>query len=416
VADPVEVNFVENNREAARACLLMGCLFFVVAAVTYIVTLKGASPIPRDASGLVVGRDFLNFWMYGRAAFSAAPWHWYDVVAYQHDLAILLGPDYPGQNWSYPPSVMLIAAPFGLIGYLPALLIWLSISVGLFAIVLWRNAGDRGLLIAAMASPASVFCLVSGQSAFVITAILIAIFAMLDSAPLMAGVLIGLLTLKPQVGLLLPVMLIASGRWRVLASASATSIALVGFSAVLFGTRSWTNFIVQGLPIQNLVLADPGGIATPFYPTVFMNLHGAGLRYDISMIVQLGVTLLAAGAVFWGFRFRRDADPRLLFALFAACAVAATPYLLVYDTLPIVVAALSLLAARGLDSWGRLLARLVYWLPLLQIGLGKFHIPGPALIAPAFAFLVAREIQRQHAMVPSQAGEFPQKALPNSPY
>jgi hypothetical protein len=126
--------------------------------------------------------------------------------------------------------------------------------------------------------------------------------------------------------------------------------------------------------------------------------------------------LLAAGAVFWGFRFRSDADPRLLFALFAACAVAATPYFLIYDTLPMVVAALLLLAAPRLDSWGRLLARLVYWLPLLQIGFGKFHIPGPALIAPAFAFIVAREIQRQYAMEPSQAGEFPQKALPNSHY
>jgi hypothetical protein len=52
---------------------------------------------------------------------------------------------------------------------------------------------------------------------------------------------------------------------------------------------------------------------------------------------------------------------------------------------------MALLADGALDSRGRLLARLIFWLPLLQIGLGTFSIPGPALIAPAFAlYLVLR--------------------------
>ena len=40
-------------------------------------------------------------------------------------------------------------------------------------------------------------------------------------------------------------------------------------------------------------------------------------------------------------------------------------------------------------------ARLIYWLPLIQIGLGTLHIPGPALIAPAFAFLLAQKLARE---------------------
>src|SRR5262249_14771235 len=90
-------------------------------------------------------------------------------------------------------------------------------------------------------------------------------------------------------------------------------------------------------------------------------------------------------AVAWAFRYRRDADPLWLMALFLACAVSATPYLLSYDTLALAFAALLLLERRELEPAGQRVVQLVYWLPLLQIGLGNLHIPGPALIAPAFA-------------------------------
>jgi hypothetical protein len=116
-----------------------------------------------------------------------------------------------------------------------------------------------------------------------------------------------------------------------------------------------------------------------------MNLRGAGLSYGMAMALQLGFMLTALGAVIWAFCTCRNADPRWLFALFAACSVAAVPYLLSYDTLPLAFAVLTLLAGGQLDTRGCWLARLVYWLPLIQIGLGTAHIPGPALIAPAFA-------------------------------
>ena len=150
----------------------------------------------------------------------------------------------------------------------------------------------------------------------------------------------------------------------------------------------------KGLPIQNLVLSDPEGIAVPYYPTVFMNLRGIGASYAVAMAAQVCVAVAAAGAVAWAFRFRRDADPLWLMALFFACSVAAVPYLLSYDTLALCIATLLLLGAGQLDSHGRVLARLVYWLPLLQIGLGNLYIPGPGLIAPAFAVYAVMRLRR----------------------
>jgi hypothetical protein len=252
--------------------------------------------------------------------------------------------------------------------------------------------GGARLLVPILCSPAAIFCLISGQSSLLTTAMLLAIMACLDRRPLVAGVLIGLLTLKPQLGVLLPVMLIASGRWRVFFIASAVALALAAATTVIFGAQVWSDFIVKGLPAQNLVLADPERIGTRFYPTIFMNLRGIGLPYAASMTIQAVFSAFAAGAVFYAYRFRRKADPQYLGALFFAATVCAVPYLLSYDLLTVTCFAVLLLEQGGLDTSGRTLAKLIYWLPLLQMIFGQYHIPGPALILPAFAALLLRQL------------------------
>ncbi len=374
-----------ENRETVRMLAILGAFFFVCAAGGYLYTMSWRGDFPRDGTTLVVGRDFLNFWMYGRAAADADPSRFYDPALYAGALEALLGPNYPGQNWSYPPSIMFFAAPFGHLGYLPALLMWTLVGGALLFAVARAHLTDNRLLAALMLSPAAILCVISGQSSLITAAMLVTIFVWLDRRPIAAGILIGLLTLKPQLGILFPVMLIASGRWRVFASAAVTTLALAAATALVFGPQVWIDFVTKGLPVNNLVLADPERIATPFYPTIFMNLRGIDLPYSAAMAVQLCVSAGAVAAVFWAFRARKAADPLLMMALFLACSVAAVPYMLSYDTLALTFAALLLLAAGSLDNAGRRFVQLVYFLPLLQIGLGNLHIPGPALIAPAFA-------------------------------
>jgi hypothetical protein len=376
---------VAESRETLRALALLGAFFFIVSVAGYLATMSWVAPIPRDGTSLVVGRDFLNFWMYGRAALTPEPSRFYDILEYHRALEALLGPNYPGQNWSYPPSIFFLAAPFGQLSYLQALLVWTALGAALFIGVMRAHIGDNHLRLALVLSPAAILCVVSGQSSLITAAILVTIFFWLDRRPIAAGILIGLLTLKPQLGILFPVMLIASGRWRVFGSAAATALVLAGATALVFGPQVWVDFVTKALAANNLVLADPERIATPFYPTVFMNLRGIDLPYPAAMAVQLCFSGLAGAAVAWAFRFRRDADPLLLMALFLACAVCGVPYLLSYDTLALTFAALLLLARHDLDPTGRRLVQLVYWLPLLQVGLGNLHVPGPALIAPAFA-------------------------------
>ena len=381
-----------QSRDSLRPLTILAAIFFVATAAYYFYTISWVEPIPRDATNLVIGRDFLNFWMYGRAAATPNPSRFYDFELYTRELDRLLKLGDLGVNWSYPPNIMLAAAPFGQLPYLTALLCWTVLSLAIFWAAMSRVLTDRRLLIPLLLSPAAVLCLVAGQSAFVTTAILIGIFVCLDRRPYVAGVLIALLSLKPQLGLLFPFMLIASARWRVFFTATAATLAIVGITTLLFGVQSWIDYIEKGLPMQSLALFAPLLHGAQFMPTIFMNIRATGVDSATAMMVQVCFSLLAVGAVIWAFHFRRNADPLILAALFLSCSVFGSPYLLVYDLLPLTVAAVLLLASGMLDLPGQRLARFLYWLPALQMAFGTFDIPGPALLPVIFAGYLVRHL------------------------
>jgi Glycosyltransferase family 87 len=380
-----------QNAEFLRGLLLLGGALFVLTIVSYLLTTNWAGAFPRDKVTLVVGRDFLNLWMYGVAAFEPDPARYYDLATYNEGLAKLLGPGYPGQNWPNPPTALVIMAPFGLLNYLPALLAWFSVSGLAFYLAGRDEVTDLRTLLIVLISPAALMCVLSGQSSLLTTAALLTIFACLDTRPILAGVLIGLLSVKPQLGILFPFLLVASSRWRVFFAAAATTLLLLLASIAIGGIESWQSYITKALPLQRAVLQLADGMAMPFQPSIFMNVRGV-VGNRAGEIVQFAFTLAAVGAVIAAFRWRRDADKRMLQALFFACTVSASPYMGDYDLLPLTFAAVALLAEEKLDGTGRRLAQLVFWAPALQLLFGNLQLPGPGFIAPLFAAYLLREL------------------------
>jgi hypothetical protein len=388
-----------HARDMLRMLTLLGAFACVLTLALYVATITWSRPFPRDATSLVVGRDFLNAWMYGRAAFIADPGQFFDVARYQQELATFLGPGYPGQNWSYPPSIMLFLAPFGLLGYLSALAAWTVFSLAVFLAIAHRFVAPRVLIIVLM-SPAALLALMAGQSSLVTAAMLVTIFAWLDRRPVGAGIIIGLLTLKPQLGLLFPLILIVSQRWTVFAAAAVTTVAIAGATAAVWGPQVWIDFVRLGLQSQTLPLIDPELRAAAFQTTVFMNARVAGLSHDVAMMLQGAVAIAAATTVAWAFGARRKADPQLLATLFLACSVSITPYFNSYDLVAVSLFAVALMAAGKLDVTGHRLVQLVYWLPLIQVVFAT-HLPGPALIPPALAIYLLMRLRAGAARDPA---------------
>jgi hypothetical protein len=380
-----------QNAEFLRALAILGGALFVLKIVSYLLTTNWAGAFPRDKATLVLGRDFLNLWMYGRAAFEGEPARYYDIVTYNDALATMLGPGYPGQNWPNPPTALVVMAPFGLFSYFPALLLWFAASGLAFYLAGRREVADWRTLAIVLVSPAALMCVLSGQSSLLTTAALLAIFASLDAQPIMAGVLIGLLTVKPQLGILFPFALVASGRWNVFFTAAATALALFAASVAIGGIEGWQDYVTKALPLQREVLQDAAGTAMPFQPSIFMNIRGV-VGNHAGEIIQFAFTIAAVAAVAAAFRWRWNGDPRMLQALFSACTVSASPYMGAYDLLPLGFVAVALIAEEKLDGTGRRLAQLVFWTPALQLLFGNLQLPGPGFIAPLFAAYLLRAL------------------------
>lgn len=381
-----------------RPFTVTAALLLIIFTPFYLYTLDLAWPIARDGTTLVVGRDFLNFWMYGRAAFEADPKIYYDLATYQAATERWTGPDYPGQVWSYPPNVMLLAAPFGLMPYYAALALWSAISIAAFAAALRLWTTDRGLLLPWLAAPAAIFGLMSGQFALIFAAAILAALRWRESRPLLAGCLLGLVTLKPQLGLFFPILLLAAGNWRMIAAAAATALALAGATALFWGPDVWIAYFDTGIATQSRVLSDPEKLGGPFMATIFMNLRLAGLAVESASMVQAGVSIAAVLLIWITFRKRPAETDLRANALFLAAAAFGTPYMLSYDTLALGAMALLL---GTLDARARPFALLVYLLPLLQFAAGGAGLPGPAIVPILFA--VHLHLSRRAAAAPAAA-------------
>lgn len=363
-------------------------LLFLAYGAVYASTLDFGHALPRDAKVHVIGRDFLNFWMYGRAAFEANPEQYYDLRTYWAATEPITGPGYPRQLWSYPPSVMLFAAPFGALPYMAALAIWTAIGIAAFVLALRLWTRDPRYLIPLLLAPPAIFGLVSGQFHFLVTAAILAVLRWRESRPLVAGLILGLMTVKPQLGLFFPILLLATRSWKVIFAASVTAILMAGVTAVIWGTDVWLAYFDQGIANQTLVLTDPDNLSELHMATPFINARSAGLPIAVASIVQAVASIFAVWLVWKTFARRPQADDLRANALFLACATFGTPYMMSYDTLPLVVAMLLLMPA---DPVGRLLTLLAWGLQLLQFAFGLFHLPGPALVPIAIALYLAKK-------------------------
>jgi hypothetical protein len=375
-------------------------LLLLVFVPAYLLTLTPGQGIPRDGTSLVVGRDFLNIWMYGRAAWAPDPQRYYDMDTYLAVLGPVVGPGYPGQLWSYPPVALLVAAPFGLLSYLPALALWTVCGTVAFVVSLRLWTRDRSLPWLLMASPAALLGILSGQFALLAAAVLLAILRWRTERPLLAGALTGLLLVKPQLALLLPLLFLATRNWRAFMAAGLSCAALAGAVAMVWGIDIWRIYLAAGIANQSLVLSDPDHLAGPFMPTLFMNLRVASVPVAVASACQVALGLVAAALVWWRFRPHPAAGDPGANLLFLACAVSATPYMLSYDTLAMAAMALLWLVAGG----ARWVALIAFCLPLLQLAAGMVGWPGPGLLPLAIAlYLGAHEKNFVQALKPGRA-------------
>lgn len=343
-----------------------------------------------DSINLVLGRDFLNFYHYGIAAWTDNPSAYYNFDFYEKELTKFFnGHDYTFQQWSYPPHYMLLAAPFALVNYYIALAIFITISIALYWHFVIAPFKEPSYKSAFWFTPLLLLFAICGQFSAIIAVIFVVVFKQMDKRPIVSGLLIALLTIKPQVGLLLPLFLIMTGRWKVFVFASIGTIIFIGLSVLVHGTQPWITYIEIGAPAQSKVLLNLPEITAGIMPTTFVNFYNAGLSFTTSSILHAVVAI--AALVTMVYVCAKTKDKFLQYAIFLSCTFMLTPYLMMYDMLIMVWVVMMMVSRYEMSKLMTLNYICFMLLPILGIILALLHIPGSVLVLIGITFWIAKE-------------------------
>jgi hypothetical protein len=341
--------------------------------------------------------------MAGLSAFGSGPEPWYDFRGYNQYLLKFIGvSEMHRYVWSYPPHVLLIVWPFGLLPYLPAFVLWTGLGFAAFLYAAHSAGVERKNLMLVAVAPAVAINVFIGQNGLFLSALLIFVLTNLDRRPVLSGVLLGVLTVKPQLGLLLPVVLLMTGRWRVIAAAAATTVVLVGATAWLYGIEVWTGYFATVVPQQRFLQEYGEGTLFLQVPSAFWAARLVGLPLGAAWALQGIVSAAALAAVVWTFWRRRD--PVLSNALLVVSIFVFAPYTLNYDMVVFGWVAALLLQRKDNEIVDHYLIIGLWSLAATMMLAGLVHVPLAMPLLVAFAGRLLWRLARAETRQTAEAG------------
>jgi hypothetical protein len=321
----------------ARRIRVHGLLLAVCLWTVYAVDMS--TPGLRDRNGLLKGTDFLHFYTLGSIALQKRGDLLYNMQG-QAALLQKLVPAAAGNSYVplYGPQVSLLFAPFARMSYPAALTIWLLLNAviyGMCCYLVWRHCPNLRahrwtVLIAALAFAGFFHLIAWGQtSGLALLCFTLAFLALCKNRPFLAGLAIGSLIFKPQLGLAAAVIFLLAREWKVMAGAILAALAQLSLGWIYYGTLVMKEYLcalmhVRGVlpmleprPYQMHSLRAFWSLLIPWTPLAF-------LLYGITAIAVLAVAVQC---------WRSRASLGLRYSAVMLATVLVAPHLTVYDLL-----------------------------------------------------------------------------------
>ncbi|HEX5237043.1 MAG TPA: glycosyltransferase family 87 protein [Sphingomicrobium sp.] len=275
--------------------ILFWRLLWLLGAI--VATVSIAFDILVPSSNHIMGRDFTNLWVAGKLVQAGQIGCIFDPQCFRDGMHGMLGL-VTIQNYSYPPTALFVAAPFGMLSYDAALITW---TVGGIAFFVWcaRPFLPRGFppLLAAL-TPAGAINIWAGHYGFLLGGLWLLCFRSLERRPRLSGICAGLLTFKPHLGLMIAASMLRDRR--ALAAAVLTTIALVLLSAAAFGPLSWREFFSATISQQHAILTSSNDT---FYFLMMPSAYVAYGRGILGIALQILFACAALGLLIWARRW-----------------------------------------------------------------------------------------------------------------
>lgn len=330
----LQLSPVTTNKTVPPA-LVIGCAILAILQIAFFPLYYGHGWIHEDG-GLGSPTDFINVWSAGRLVLDGHPAWAYDWDIQKKVQIAVLGQDYPGNfAWHYPPPFLFIAALLAKLPYAVAFAGWACISAVPYLAAMRAIVGRPFGLLLALAFPVVFTNVLVGQNGFLTASLIGGMLVLLPSRPILAGICLGLLSYKPQYGLLFPLVLIVAAQWRAFASAAVTTIALALVSWLAFGFESWQAFI-KWMPMFSQAFLVEGRAPWGKMQSIFALMRYFDSSETLAWTLQWSLVAMVAASLVW--LWRSQARYEWKAAGLAIGALLATPYLFLYDVMVLAIA------------------------------------------------------------------------------
>jgi len=330
-----EVSPSDGDRAQLARAVQLVCFALAVAHLVYLIEAyrDGIWLVAPDGNGFPT--DFVNVWAAGKLALTGHAAAAYDWPTHKLAEESAVGHGFDGYyGWHYPPTFLFVAAGLSLLPYTIANAVWVFGTFPAYVMAIRAIIGDRIGYLLAVAFPAVLANFLVGQNGFLSAGLIGGTLVLLDRRPVMAGVLLGLLTYKPHLGLMFPIALAASGHWRVFMTAMIVAALVALASLPAFGVESWQAFFAN-IGHTSQVFLSEGRADLSKLQTAFGLTRTLGGSEALAWTLQIGLALAAAGAiaVLWHGR----ATYEIKCAALGTAIMLATPYLYTYDLVVLAV-------------------------------------------------------------------------------
>jgi arabinofuranan 3-O-arabinosyltransferase len=323
------------ERGAVPAALSKTCLVLAIFNAAMLISLYFAHDWLVDADGHLIPTDFVNVWAAGRLALDGHPAQAWDWGIHKQVQVAMLGRDYSGDYaWHYPPPFLFIAMLLAQFTYTNGLVGWATASFVPYLAMMRGAVGQRFGLLVGAAFPVVLANTMAGQNGFLTAALLGGTLVLMPARPVLAGICLGLLSYKPQYGLLFPLALIAASQWTTFLAAAVTTVAMALTSWLTFGAESWQAFF-HWMPMFSQAFFTEGRATFYKLQSVFGLVRTFGGSEQLAWTFHWMVSgLVVAGIVML---WRSRADYELKAAALGAGTLLLTPYLFLYDMMVLAI-------------------------------------------------------------------------------
>ncbi len=315
-------------------------VFFALLSGHFFKTVLFAPNAKHEA----VARDFVTFYAASSLALDDRPADAYNLKKIEA-AEKAAWPKLQVFPWFYPPTFLLVSYPLAWMDYLTAFTVFTGLTIALFLLAAGSALPRPAIILPTLAFPAVMINLIFGQNGLLTAALALLALYHLDKRPILAGVFIGLLAIKPHLAILFPLALVLGRRWTAFVSASVTTLVFILASVLLLGADTWLAFLANLQEARTWL--EQGKVAWPQMISPYIGMRILGVSSTVAYGIQ------ACCAIFFLTAFIRvwhtSRDMLLCGSVFVIATLNISPYLFDYELSWLAIPVL-LLTLRGLEQ------------------------------------------------------------------